>query len=83
MEILFIPIHYELDRLPAFTNKTTFIFVNNKSGLYARLFSLINDLFIYSGNLTSNVLSMSFYSDIVFIEFLDSCVVLLFNSWAI
>ena len=79
----FIPIPYELDRLPVSTNRTNFIFVHNKLGLYATLFMLINGVYIYSGNLPLTVLSVSFSSDIVSVEFLDSCVFLRFTSWII
>ena len=60
MEILFIPVHYKLDRIPDFTNKNSFIFVHNIFGLYARLFLLIFSLCIYSGKLTQSVYPFQF-----------------------
>ena len=57
------------------------IFVHNKFGSYVREFTfmLINGIFTYSGHLYFEVLSMSFSSDIVFVELLESCVFLRFH----
>ena len=52
--------------------------LNDKFGMYARLFPLINDICIYSGNLPLEVLPTLFYSDVVSVELLDSYIVLIF-----
>ena len=54
--------------------------MHDKFGLYAGLFMLKNVLYIYNGNRPLAVLPMSVYSEIIYIEFLDLCVVLRFTS---
>ena len=50
-ESYFITVHYKLGILLASTNQINFNFYHNKFDLYDRLFSLINALYIYCGNI--------------------------------
>ena len=78
--LYFIPVSYELDRYLAFTNQTNVIFVHGRFGSYARFFPLISIVCIYSGNLPLEVLYMLFTSDIVSVDLLESCVLLIFPA---
>ena len=78
MEILFIPICYELDRILTSTNQTNYIYFHNRFGLYVRLFPLINVICTYSENLLLVFLSINVF-DLVSVKCLNLCVVLRFN----
>ena len=60
VEILFIPVCYELDRLLDSKTRTNFMFVQNRFGLYDSFFLLINGICIYIKNLPLEVYPFHF-----------------------
>ena len=77
-KLYFILGRYELDRISASMNQTSFIFVHYFSVYYARIFSFLNGInFLNIVNPTLEVLSVKLYFDIFSIVLLVLCVVLI------
>ena len=81
MEILFYTCTLRVQWASGVHKLNQFLYVHDRFVLYFTIFLFMSGIFIYSGNLPLSVLFLSFSSDIVYVECLDSCVVLIFPYW--